>query len=144
MFILTMTSKEYGTEIFDYDTRAEAEAARGRIERRVEFDSDNVVRSFSIIDVNARLEYIRGELFAERISYDELCELESLSKYIDDGDVELLEAAGVEETPHYSKGRLALDHFMKQQMENLRGCLHVCYATADLPMFCAQCGKVVK
>lgn len=47
----------------------------------------------------ARLEYLRGELRAERISQGELCELESLAQYIDPGDVELLEAAGVPEFP---------------------------------------------
>ena len=46
-----------------------------------------------------RLEYLRGELRAERISYGELDELYSLVKYIDDDDVELLEAAGVPEYP---------------------------------------------
>ena len=44
-----------------------------------------------------RLEYLRGELRAERISYSELYELQSLAEYIDPGDVELLEAAGVPE-----------------------------------------------
>ena len=44
-----------------------------------------------------RLEYLRGELRAERISYGELAELESLRDEIDPGDVELLEAAGVPE-----------------------------------------------
>lgn len=44
-----------------------------------------------------RLEYLRGELRAERISYGELHELQSLAKYIPAGDVELLEAAGVPE-----------------------------------------------
>lgn len=44
-----------------------------------------------------RLEYLRGELQAERISYGELAELQSLAPYIDKGDVELLEAAGVPE-----------------------------------------------
>jgi len=38
-----------------------------------------------------RLEYLRGELRLERISYGELVE------YIDSNDVELLEAAGVPE-----------------------------------------------
>jgi hypothetical protein len=42
-----------------------------------------------------RLEELRKELRAERISYGELHELQSLAKYIDDDDVELLEAAGV-------------------------------------------------
>lgn len=46
-----------------------------------------------------RLEYLRRELRAERISWGELAELQSLAKYIDPGDTELLEAAGVEENP---------------------------------------------
>jgi len=44
-----------------------------------------------------RLEYIRGELRAERISTGELIELQSLAMYIDADDVELLEPAGVPE-----------------------------------------------
>lgn len=48
--------------------------------------------------IKARLEYLRGELRAERISYGELIELTELSPYIDKNDVELLEAAGVPET----------------------------------------------
>lgn len=46
-----------------------------------------------------RLEYLRGELRAERISWGELHELQSLAEYIEPGDVELLEAAGVPEFP---------------------------------------------
>lgn len=41
-----------------------------------------------------RLEYLRGELRAERISYGELVELQSLIPHIDTNDLELLEAAG--------------------------------------------------
>jgi len=44
-----------------------------------------------------RLEYLRGELRAERISYSELAELQDLRDEIDPGDLELLEAAGVPE-----------------------------------------------
>ena len=44
-----------------------------------------------------RLEELRKELRAERISYGELAELQSLKEYIEDGDIELLEAAGVPE-----------------------------------------------
>ena len=44
-----------------------------------------------------RLEYLRGELEAECISYGELSELQDLTPYIDAGDVQLLEAAGVPE-----------------------------------------------
>lgn len=44
-----------------------------------------------------RLEYLRGELRAERMSYGELAEPQSLVEYIEPGDVELLEAAGAPE-----------------------------------------------
>ena len=44
-----------------------------------------------------RLEYLRGEILAERISYGEINELESLKEYIEPGDVLLLEWAGVPE-----------------------------------------------
>lgn len=47
--------------------------------------------------IKERLEYLRGELRAERISYGELAELQSLVEHIDKDDVELLEAAGVPE-----------------------------------------------
>lgn len=49
--------------------------------------------------IKQRLEYLRGELRAQRISYGELAELQSLAPYIEPDDVELLEAAGVEEKP---------------------------------------------
>ena len=41
--------------------------------------------------IRARLEYLRQEIKAERMSYGELIELQSLAEYIDPGDVELLE-----------------------------------------------------
>lgn len=44
-----------------------------------------------------RLEYLRGEIRAERISYGEIAELQSLAEHIAPGDVELLEWAGVPE-----------------------------------------------
>jgi hypothetical protein len=47
--------------------------------------------------IRARLEHLRTEIRAERISYGEIAELESLAEYIEPGDVELLEAAGVPE-----------------------------------------------
>lgn len=53
---------------------------------------------FRVIDtIKDRLEYLRGELRGECISYGELIELQSLVPYIGSDDVELLEAAGVEE-----------------------------------------------
>lgn len=50
-------------------------------------------------EIADRLEYLRGELRAERISYGELAELQGLTAHIEPGDVELLEAAGVPEFP---------------------------------------------
>ena len=47
--------------------------------------------------IKARLEYLRGELRKEQLSYEELVELQNLAKYIERGDNELLEAAGVPE-----------------------------------------------
>ena len=44
-----------------------------------------------------RLEYLRKEIEAERISYGEIQELQSLAEYIDNDDVLLLEWAGVKE-----------------------------------------------
>jgi hypothetical protein len=49
--------------------------------------------------IKARLEYLRGEIEAERISYGEIAELQSLAEYIDKGDVQLLQWAGVPEFP---------------------------------------------
>lgn len=46
-----------------------------------------------------RLEYLRQELRAERLSWGDVHELQSLAGHIEPGDVELLEAAGVPEFP---------------------------------------------
>jgi hypothetical protein len=47
--------------------------------------------------VRNRLEYLRGEIHAQRISYSEIAELQGLAGCIDPSDVELLEWAGVPE-----------------------------------------------
>lgn len=44
-----------------------------------------------------RLEYLRGEMEAGRISYGEIAELQGLAKYIAPDDTLLLEWAGVPE-----------------------------------------------
>ena len=48
-------------------------------------------------NITKRLNYLRKEIEAERISYGEIVELQSLSKYIPEHDVVLLEWAGVPE-----------------------------------------------
>ena len=50
-------------------------------------------------DIQGRLEYLRGEIEAERISYGEIAELQDLAAHIDPSDVLLLEWAGVPEFP---------------------------------------------
>lgn len=47
--------------------------------------------------IKDRLEYLRGEIEAERISYGEIAELQSLAQYIPDDDVVLKEWAGIPE-----------------------------------------------
>lgn len=49
--------------------------------------------------IATRLEELRAEIRAERISYGEIAELQSLAEHIQPGDVELLEWAGVPEFP---------------------------------------------
>ena len=50
-------------------------------------------------EIKARLEYLRGEINAERISYGEIMELMELVPHIEKDDVQLLEWAGVPEFP---------------------------------------------
>ena len=47
--------------------------------------------------MNERLEYLRGEIQNERISYGEIVELQEMASEIDPNDVLLLEWAGVPE-----------------------------------------------
>lgn len=49
-------------------------------------------------NIRARLEYLRGEIRAEQIAMSEVAELQGLAGYIEPGDVELLEWAGVSES----------------------------------------------
>ena len=53
--------------------------------------------SVASLCAKSRLDYLRKDLQAERISYGELCELAQLAPFIDPSDIELLEAAGVPE-----------------------------------------------
>ena len=57
----------------------------------------NKIKRDKRIAINERLEYLRDEIRAEKISYGEILELQSLAEYIDNGDVELREWAGISE-----------------------------------------------
>lgn len=50
-------------------------------------------------DAQERLEYLREQIIAERISFGEIFELQSLVNFIEPGDTLLLEWAGVPEFP---------------------------------------------
>jgi hypothetical protein len=53
--------------------------------------------AFNVALNRHRLEYLRGQIEAEKISTYELVELQGLVEYIEPGDVQLLEWAGVPE-----------------------------------------------
>jgi len=66
--------------------------------RRTDMQTINMkMRRTDMQTIKARLEYLRGEIEAERISYGEIAELQSLAGHIEPGDVLLLEWAGVPE-----------------------------------------------
>jgi hypothetical protein len=65
--------------------------------KRREVARKKAVRASGDGTEKARLEELRAALRAENISTSELVELQSLVDFIDEGDVELLEAAGVPE-----------------------------------------------
>jgi hypothetical protein len=68
-------------------------------------------------EIKARLEELRTELRAERISYGELAELAELVDSIEEDDVELLEAAGVPE--HATIIRYVITHINKDGTRQL-------------------------
>jgi hypothetical protein len=86
---------------------------RSDVDRRVKLKDGDVVGGAvgSEAEIQKRLEYLRKELRAERISYGELLELQSLAKHIKPNDVELLEAAGV---PEYKKGGAVKSRYSKK------------------------------
>lgn len=54
-------------------------------------------RDFMTKEIKNRLEYLRGEIKAERISYGEIAELQDLKDHIEPDDILLLQWAGVPE-----------------------------------------------
>ena len=68
--------------------------------------------------IQAKLEYFRGEIEAERMSYGELAELASLAEYIEAGDVLLLEWAGVSEFEEVEE--MPLFEGTREQLNNLK------------------------
>lgn len=95
-----MRSDEFGYEEFPRDTIDEALETIKSLRQSALDQDDGIEREIGlkVNTVQERLEYLRGRLRAESISYGELAELQSLVDHIDEGDVELLEAAGVPES----------------------------------------------
>ncbi|MDA8647192.1 hypothetical protein N9M08_06040 [Porticoccaceae bacterium] len=68
------------------------------------------------------LESIRCALRAANISYDELARLEDLRGHIDEGDIELLKAAGVREHSEHSWGFVeAVNEYFKDHFDAFGG-----------------------
>jgi hypothetical protein len=90
----------------------------------MDLEAATIIPANSILRKNKqRLEYLRGELRAERISYGELAELQSLAPHIDPSDVELLEPAGIPETQADADPRDFLITTLKNNPERRPDCL---------------------
>ena len=76
-----------------YDLSGYSQRGNIQTRRKAAEDVENLPQ------VRARLEYLRSQIEAECISYDEIVELQSLKDHIDPDDVQLLEWAGVPEFP---------------------------------------------
>ena len=79
----------------------------------------------TIEEIREVLEYFRGELQKCRMSYEQLAMLQGYSGYIEPGDVELLEAAGVPEFPE--------DVLTDEQRQTLTWVREIGYATEFRP-----------
>jgi hypothetical protein len=77
--------------LFDYITVEDAPEATEDMISSWLFDEDEDD------DIADRLDYLRGEIEAERISYDEISELQSLAEHIDRDDVVLRQWAECDE-----------------------------------------------
>jgi hypothetical protein len=103
------TAKQSGKTYYEY--RANRIDVKQPPKRYPKLEKGGYMAKGGEVAAKKRLEELREELRAERISYGELAELESLKEYIDKGDVELLEAAGVSEydEDEYAKGGMSQD-----------------------------------
>lgn len=79
------------------------------------------------MDIKQRLEYLRGEIRKECISYSEIMELQSLREHIEEGDVELLQwAKDQAEVEEATKGAIQkeilaiLDNQIEEEMNAMQ------------------------
>jgi hypothetical protein len=81
------------------DTRQQAKERSERAFTTMRAAEAKGLDEMAAASIARRLEYLRGEIEAERISMSEVAELQSLAEYIEPSDVVLLEWAGVPEFP---------------------------------------------
>jgi hypothetical protein len=88
-------------------------------------------------EIKARLAYLRQEIEAERLSYGEQAELQSLAEYIDKGDVLLLQWAGVPEFEEMSEAEV-IEAACEARAKRLK--------SAGVPEFkqCGSCEQIFK
>lgn len=67
------------------------------LKNRNNIQRGDLIKIMQAQKIKQRLEYLRGEIEHERISYGEIAELQALADHIEDDDVVLLEWAGVPE-----------------------------------------------
>jgi len=79
--------------------------------------------------IEKRLDYLRGEIQAERISYGEIAELCSLKEHIQKDDVLLLEWAGV---PEHTFCPRCIEDYDGENGERIAG--------EEVPSCCKECG----
>ena len=65
-------------------------------------------------NIKKRLEYLREQIREECVSYGEIVELQSLKEHIEEGDVELLEYAGVPEFEEENEDEATKDAIQKE------------------------------
>ncbi len=119
------SNKLQKTIIFDYDFCEKYdtidELAKDIIEYKNKIDilesKSNKMTNETMEKVKAkkRLEYLRQEIEAERISYQEIAELQSLADHIDKNDTLLLQWAGVKENEPDNMEKLK-DHLLTEAL----------------------------
>ena len=82
-----------------------------------------VIRLEIMKKIKERLEYLRGEIRKECISYGEIAELQSLAKHIEKDDVELLQWVG-------------------DDIDRIRDEMETCLHNFDDDGICKVCGYV--
>jgi len=104
-------------------TKTPLETLRHHVTGAIERGEGEAIVGVTADDLPARLEYLRGELRAESMSYGEIAELQSLAPFIPADDVELREAAGIPEFPEKSEYETQAETFLQSNGIKFRATL---------------------